>query len=100
MTKRLDPTVRRAEILDAALRMSRLHGYREATRNDIAVAARCSEALVSSYWGTMIQLRRAVVRRAIEIGDLGLIAQAIVANDPHVSKAPRDLREAAVASLL
>jgi AcrR family transcriptional regulator len=99
MTKRLDPKDRRAEILDAALRMSRLHGYREVTRADIAGAAKCSEALVSSYWGTMVQMRRAIVRAAIDRRDLTLVAQAIVATDKHAAKLTAELRQTALLSL-
>ena len=97
---RLDPKVRLSEILDASLRMARLHGYRNMTREDIAVAAGCSEGLVSSYLGTMTQVRRAVVRHAIHCKDLTVLAQALAANDPHAMKAPAELRDAAVQSLL
>jgi AcrR family transcriptional regulator len=99
MTKRLEPLVRLEQILDAALRMSRLYGYRDMTRKDVAGAAKCSEALVSSYFGTMVQLRRAVVRAAIDQKDLAIIGQALAAKDKHAQKAPLDLRVAALASL-
>lgn len=99
MTKRLEPKDRRAEILDAAMRMSRLYGYRETTRKDIADAAKCSEALVSNYFGTMVQVRRAIVRRAVEIRDLAIVGQALAAKDKHAAKAPLNLRVAALASL-
>jgi len=97
---RLDPKLRKVYILDACLRMARLHGYRNMTREDIALAAECSEGLVSSYLGTMTQVRRAVVRHAIFCKDLTVLAQAIAANDPHAMKAPDHLRDAAVQSLL
>lgn len=100
MTKRLNPTDRRAEILDAAIRTSRTYGYRETTRKDIADAARCSEALVSSYFGTMTQMRRAIIRRAIDIEDLAILAQAITAKDAHVAKIPEALRIASLEALL
>ena len=63
---RLNPEDRHALILDAALRMSRHYGYQKVTRADIASAAKCSEALVSQYFGTMVQVRRAVVRASIK----------------------------------
>lgn len=100
MTKRLDPTDRRAAILDAAMRTSRTYGYRETTRKDIADAAKCSEALVSSYFGTMVQMRRAIVRRAIDIRDLEIIGQALAAKDRHVAKASANDRIEALARLL
>ena len=97
---RQDPKVRKASILDAALRMARLHGYRNMTRADIAIAAECSEGLVSSYFGTMTQLQRDVVRRAIKLPDLAILAQALVAKDLHVKKAPEQLLRAAAASIV
>jgi AcrR family transcriptional regulator len=97
MTKRQDE--RRASILDAAMRMSRLYGYQKATRQDVAGAAKCSEALVSSYFGTMTQLRRAVVRASIDQRDLAILAQVIAAKDKHAAKIPADLRVAALVSL-
>ena len=97
---RLAPKDRQASILDAALRMARLHGYQKITRADIALAAECSEALVSSYMGTMVQVRRAVVRAAIKQKDLTVLAQALAAKDSHAQKAPEDLRRAAVAILV
>jgi AcrR family transcriptional regulator len=97
---RQNPKDRKASILDAAIRMSRHYGYIEVTRADIAHAAECSEALVSSYFGTMTQVRRAVVRAAIQHRDLVIIAQALVAKDAQAMKAPEELRKAAVATLV
>lgn len=97
---RLAPKERNASILDAALRMARLHGYQRITRADIAMAAECSEALVSSYLGTMIAVRRAVIRAAIKQKDLIVLAQALAAKDAHAQKAPENLRRAAVATLV
>jgi AcrR family transcriptional regulator len=79
--------------------MSRNYGYQNVTRADIASAAGCSEALVSSYFGTMVQVRRAVVRAAIKQRDLAIIAQAIAANDPHVKRASVDLCNDAIRTL-
>ncbi|MDR3571755.1 MAG: hypothetical protein P4L81_06210, partial [Candidatus Pacebacteria bacterium] len=56
--------------------------------------------LVSSYFGTMTQLQRDVVRRAIKLPDLAILAQALVAKDPHVKKAPSELLDVAVRSLM
>ena len=96
---RLNPEDRHALILDAALRMSRHYGYQKVTRADIASAAKCSEALVSQYFGTMVQVRRAVVRASIKQRDLQILAQALAAKDAHALKAPEELKRAAVATL-
>lgn len=100
MSTRQSPKVRHASILDAALRMSRLHGYQHVTRADIAGAAECSEALVSSYFGTMVQVRRSVVRAAIKQRDLAIVAQALAAKDLHAQKVPIELRVEALATLV
>lgn len=97
---RQDPIERKASILDAAIRISHSFGYQRITRANVAGAAQCSEALVSSYFGTMLQLRKAVLRRAIIREDLTIIAQALAAKDPHVDKASEDLRRAAAATLV
>jgi AcrR family transcriptional regulator len=97
---RQNPVDRKASILDAAVRMSRNYGYAKVTRADIAHAAQCSEALVSSYWGTMVQVRRAVIRWSIKNRDLVIVAQALVAKDAQAMKAPQELRKAAVATLV
>lgn len=98
MTTRMNPKDRRIEILDAAMRVSRIHGYQNATRKDIADLAECSEALVSSYFGTMTQVRRTIMRAAVKQRDLTIVAQGIVANDSYALKAPLELRKAALQS--
>lgn len=97
---RQDPADRKASILDAAIRISHSYGYQRITRANVAGAARCSEALVSSYFNTMVQLRRAVLRAAIAERDLVIIAQALAAKDPHVMKAPYELRQTAALSMV
>lgn len=97
---RQDPRFRKASILAAAVRMSRNYGYWRITRADVAHAANCSEALVSSYFGTMVQMRRAIVRTAIKGRDLEIIAQMLVAKDPYAEKIPDELQRAAVASIV
>jgi|SRR5208282_5843763 len=97
---RMKPKDRQAIILDAAVRMSRNYGYQNVTRADVAGAAECSEALVSNYFGTMVQLRRAVVRAAIKQRDHAIILQAIAANDPHAKKIPTELKVESLASVI
>jgi AcrR family transcriptional regulator len=100
MTMRQDPADRKASILAAAVRISHSYGYHRITRANVAGAAQCSEALVSSYFGTMTQLRRAVLRTAIAQRDLVIVAQALAAKDPHVMKASQELRQTAALSIV
>jgi len=90
---------RRQTILSAALRVATDLGYLRATRDDIALAAGCSPALVSHYLGTMKQTQRAIMGEAIRTGNLRVIAQGLSHADRRACNAPAELREAAAASL-
>lgn len=97
MTKRLDPAVRRQELLDVAVEVASARGWRTLTRECIAVAAGVSPALVSARLGTMAELRRAVMRAAIRKGIAAIVAEGLVAGDPHARKAPEEIKRAAAA---
>lgn len=86
-------------ILSAALRVACDVGYNRITRDDIAMAAGCSPALVSDFFGTMPSLRRTIVRAAITQRVLPVVAQALAIRDPHALRAPQELRDAAAAAL-
>lgn len=90
---------RHDEIMAAALRVSATVGYNRITRDDIALAAGCSPALVSDALGTMCSLRRALMRAAIARRVLPVVAQGLALRDPHALRAPAELRAAAAASL-
>jgi AcrR family transcriptional regulator len=84
----------------AAIRLSKQNGYMSVTRDDIADEAKCASSLVHHYYGTMTQLRRAIMRRAIEMGELKIIAQGLASKDRHARKADPDVKQAALASLM
>lgn len=96
-TCRMKPT--NDEILEAALKLARQDGYRDVTRERIATAAGVSPALVSVRLGTMIQLRRRLMRYAIKRACLPVIAQGLAARDGQALKAPAELKNLALASL-
>lgn len=98
-SKRLDPKVRKAEILAVAVQRASLLGLAGLRRDDVAQAAGVANGLVTRYFNTMTQLRRAVVRAAIHSENLPLIAQALANRDPDAMKAPEELRKRALASL-
>lgn len=100
MSKRLQPTVRKDQILDAAITVAQVPGgWSTLTRAAVAKAADCAEALPSKYFTTMTQFRRAIMRAAIERGNLSIVAQGLAAGDNCALKAPPELKKAAVASL-
>jgi AcrR family transcriptional regulator len=96
---RQDPKDRRKEILAAALRMSVNYGYQRVTRADIAGAAKCSEALVSHYFSTMVTMRRAIMREAIAKREYAIVAQGLAMADRQAQKAPQTIRDGALASM-
>jgi AcrR family transcriptional regulator len=97
---RLTRRVRRDEIMAAALRVSADIGYNRITRDDIALAAGCSPALVSELFGTMTALRRQIQRSAVARHVLPVIAQGLALRDPHALRAPAELRTLAAGSLI
>ena len=97
-TKRLTPSDRRAEILGAALSASETHGVTNITRDQVANAAGCSAALVTTYFGSMERLRTAIVREAIKVPNLPVLAQALVARYHVAAKAPDALKKKALAA--
>lgn len=97
--KRLLPSDRRQQILDAALNVAENIGYRHLTREQVATNAGCAESLVSAYFGTMEKFRRTIMRAAVKNESLPIIAQGLVAGDKHAKKADPQLRNKAMASM-
>lgn len=93
------PELRKAAIVASAANLARREGYREITRTAVAEEAGVSDGLIYRYFGTMKQLKRAVMRYAIEGEILEIIAQGLAAGDPHAQGAPEELKRAAAASL-
>jgi AcrR family transcriptional regulator len=81
MRTRLDPKQRRARILDAAVGVALDHGYLSMSREAVAKRAQCSPALVSKYLGTMVNLRRAVMRAAVASNHRKIIADGVSVGD-------------------
>lgn len=96
---RLPPKDRTKILLDVATKLAAEHGWQAVTRLQIAQAADVAPSLVSARLGTMENLRRSVMRRAIATEALPIIAEGLVARDPQALKAPRELRDRAVASI-
>lgn len=94
--KHMPGDVRRDSILSAAVQLSRRAGYNNVTRQGIAAAAECSEALVSRYFGTMPALRRQIMRAAIRDSVHEIVAQGLACQDKHAQKAPPGLKQQAI----
>ena len=97
--RRMDPDDRRDLILDAAVDLAKERGFLNIRRDEIAIKAGVSMGLVTRYFGTMVKLKRDVMRMAIRDEVLSILAQGIAIKDVHALKAPNDLQQRAVASL-
>jgi AcrR family transcriptional regulator len=92
--------IRSQQIIDAAMKLSEKKGYQNVMRSEIASEAGCATGLVSHYYGTMSQLKRAVMRHAVETENLTVIAQGLAERDKHALKADEEVKKAAVATLI
>jgi AcrR family transcriptional regulator len=99
MAERLTPKQRRVQIMDAALDVAERMGYHQMRREDIATKADVSNALVSKYFGTMKQMRRAVMRHAIKVERYKIIVQGLAMNDPTAKKADTEIKIKALESM-
>lgn len=96
---RVSPELRKDHILNTAINMSKVGSYDTITRDKIAESAGVSMGLVTRYFGTMKQLRVAVMRRAVKRGILEIIAQGLAKGDPQAKKASPELKAKSAALL-
>jgi len=97
---RFKPEVRKDAILEAATALALDDGLCAVRLIPVAQRAGVTNGLVSHYFGTVKQLHRAVVRHAIHAEILPIVAQALAAGDSDARKAPDELKQRALASLL
>ena len=96
---RVEANLRHKQILEAAIKIALKVGYHKMTRGDIALKAGISMGLITLRFGTMVKLRRAVMRAAIAQEIPEIVAQGLANSDPHARKAPPTLK-AKAATLL
>lgn len=84
------------QILQAAVELAGIHGYQHFTRNQVAERANVAQGAVHYHYGTMQQLRRAVMGEAVRTRNLKIIAMGLAAGDTRARKAPEDVRRQAV----
>lgn len=91
---------RKLHILACAMTEAKQHGYTRVTREAIAARAECAPGLVSFYFGTMLHMKRAIMSEAIRTRELRIVAQGIADGHPKAKRAPLELRQAAMMSLV
>lgn len=97
---RLAPTIRKDQILEAAVTVATDRGFNKLTRESVAGIAECSVALINTYYSTMTKLRRAVMRVAVKREILPVIAYGLVTGNQQALKASPGLRGRAMSGKL
>ncbi len=87
VTGRMSPDDRKAQLLAAAVKASVKAGYKAVTREAVATEAKVSATLLTRYFGDMDGLRTAMVKSAVETGNIKLIAEALTHKHPSVRAA-------------
>lgn len=85
----------REHILDAAIYVARRSGLRGITRKAVATRAKVANGTVSYHFVTMEKLLDAVMREAVAIAILPLIAEGLTLGHRRARLAPQELKDAA-----
>jgi AcrR family transcriptional regulator len=93
---RVDAKIRRAQIIDAGIKLAIKHGYINVYRNQVAKAAGVSRGLIYHYFKNMDDLRRAIMRTAVERGIAEIVAQGLGIKDKDALKASDELKQKAI----
>lgn len=88
------------KILSAALDLSAKKGYQNISRAEVANAAGVATGLVNYYFETMAELRKAIMRAAINQPHLQVVAQGLSTRDIIALNAPPDIKVSASQWLL
>ncbi len=90
---------RNAAILRAAVEEAQETGLNSLTRDAVATRANVAQGTVNNAYGTIADLRAAVLEHAVTHEVLPLIAQGLAAGSPIAKNAPESLKTRALASL-
>lgn len=93
---RINPELRKDQILNVAIDMAKEFGYHKITRDGIAERADISAGLISRYFNTMKQLRRTIMRAAVHKEIPEIVAQGLANGDDQAKKAPQELKRKAL----
>lgn len=96
---KLEARQRVAQILAAALELAPRVGYQRLTRGAVAQRLGIPSSLIPYHMGTMVEFRRAIMREAVRVECLPVIAQGLALRDRQAAKASPELRERALKSL-
>lgn len=91
---------RDSRILEAAIELAQADSYQWITRDQVAEKAGVSPGTVNNVYGVMSNLKRAVLKAAIERRILRIVAEGLGAKHPLALAAPADLKKEALATLV
>lgn len=91
---------RHERILSVALELAEIRGFRNITREMVAVVAQVGVGTVSWHFKGMDGLRDAVVRYAVEKKNIRVLAQALAEGHRFAKAAPFALRQEAAKFLM
>lgn len=86
-------------ILNVAIELAKSDGYQWITREAVAKAAGVGSGTVNNAYGNMRDLKRAVLKAAVERGINAIILQGIADRHPIVMAAPPAVKAAALADM-
>ena len=84
------------KILAEALKLCAKKGIQNVQRIDLAQACNCATGTITYHMGETSKLRATIIRHAIEVKDLTVIAQAYTARHPLAMKVPPELIKTAL----
>lgn len=90
---------RNSKVLEAAIVEAEAEGYQFITRDAVAKRAGVSAGGVNNAFGTMLGLKRAVLREAIRREILPIVAEGLACKSPVIAEASPELIERARAAL-
>lgn len=88
----MKPNDRQQQILATALALAVKQGYMHVTRENLSDRCGVAPSLISHYFGTMTQLRRAIIGEAIVTENLAVLLQGIAARDRRACGISDELR--------
>lgn len=98
--QRLKPADRRAQILAEGLRQAVRGHYTQITRDSLADALGISGPAILYHFQSMAEFKRALIVKAIDVRELTVLGQALIANDPAAHGVADRLRDAAMSKLV
>lgn len=90
---------RERRILDAALEEAKEQGYQWITRDRVAARAGVAAGSVNAAFGKTVELKRAVMRVAVERGVLEIVAQGLAEGSAIAQAATPEIKQQAAALL-